>query len=51
MRTKEPEKPDKKRKDPATTGSNKKLNIFSNKSITDRVEFVNILFENLTGLL
>ncbi|MFW5988534.1 MAG: helix-turn-helix domain-containing protein [bacterium] len=50
-RKKEPEKTDKKEKDPAATGSNNDLKLFSNKSITDRTEFVNILFKNLSGLL
>ena len=49
-RTKEPEKPDKKRKDPVVAGSGTKK-YFSNKSITDRVEFVNILFEDLSDYI
>ncbi|MFW5991671.1 MAG: helix-turn-helix domain-containing protein [Halanaerobiaceae bacterium] len=44
-------KTDKKEKDPAATGSNNDLKLYSNKSISDRVEFCNILFENLSGYI
>ncbi len=36
---------------PSAGPPQKKLNIFSNKSITDRVEFVNILFKNMSGFI
>ncbi|MBY9022021.1 MAG: hypothetical protein KGD67_13290, partial [Candidatus Lokiarchaeota archaeon] len=48
-RTKEP---DKKEKSPVNSRANKELkNIFSNKSIPEKVEFCNVLFENLLGYI
>jgi hypothetical protein len=38
-----------KEKSPDINRADKKLNLFSNKSITDRLEFVNILFKDLSG--
>jgi len=36
---------------PSAGPPQKKLNIFSSESITDRLEFVNILFEDLSGYI
>jgi len=39
------------KKGPESTRTSSKLNISSNKSISDRIEFCNILFKDLSGLL